>query len=57
MPTYEFLCTRCNKVFELTCSVAEYEKRKKQGIKCESCGSASVTRQLSQFQAQTSKKS
>lgn len=57
MPTYEFLCAGCNKVFELTCSLADYEKQKKQGIKCEACGSRKVTRNISQFQVQTSKKS
>ena len=31
MPTYDFHCTKCNKVFELVCS---YEVRKEQSCKC-----------------------
>jgi hypothetical protein len=33
MPTYEFRCEECKKVFELSCSVTEYERNKKKGIK------------------------
>jgi putative FmdB family regulatory protein len=29
MPTYEFRCEQCKKVFELSCSVTEYERKKK----------------------------
>jgi putative FmdB family regulatory protein len=36
MPTYEFLCEKCKKSFELSCSVTEYERNKKKGIKCAS---------------------
>lgn len=57
MPTYEFLCQGCNQVFEVTCSVSEYERMKKGSIKCEKCGSTKVIRQVSAFQVQTSKKS
>ncbi len=52
MPTYEFLCEKC-----LTCSIAEYERKKKEGIKCSECGSLEVEQQISGFGVQTSKKS
>jgi len=57
MPTYEFLCKKCNKVFDLTSSIREYERRKKRGNKCPKCGSSKVVQQISAFQVQTSKKS
>jgi putative FmdB family regulatory protein len=57
MPTYEFLCKKCKKVFEVSCSVREYERKKKKGIECTKCGSSEVLQQLSGFQVQTSKKS
>jgi len=57
MPTYEFLCEKCKKPFELTCSIAEYERKKKEGIKCSECGSLEVEQQISSFRVQTSKKS
>lgn len=56
MPTYEFLCQKCKKVFELTCSIAEYE-RKKNRVKCSRCGSTRVVMRISPFLVQTSKKS
>jgi len=55
MPTYEFSCQKCHKRFELTCSLAEYERKKQ--IKCPKCHSARVMRQLSSFQVKTTKKS
>ena len=55
MPTYEFFCQKCEKPFERTCSLAEYEREKQ--IKCPRCKSTRVTRQLSSFQVKTSKKS
>lgn len=57
MPTYEFLCKKCKKVFELTCSITEYERKKKKSIKCVKCGSSEVLQRISGFQVQTSKKS
>ncbi len=32
MPTYEFLCKKRNKVFDLTSSISESERKKKGGI-------------------------
>ena len=57
MPTYEFLCKKCNKVFDLTSSISEYEHKKKKGIKCPKCGSSKVDQQISTFHVNTSKKS
>ncbi len=57
MPTYEFQCQKCKKAFELTCSITEYERKKKEGIKCSECGSLEVEQQISGFRIQTSKKS
>ncbi len=57
MPTYEFVCKKCNKVFDLTSSISEYERKKKRGIKCLKCGSSKVVQQISTFYVNTSKKS
>jgi putative FmdB family regulatory protein len=57
MPTYEYLCQKCNKSFELLHSVAEYEEAKKGGLKCPKCGNSKVIRQISSFQVKTSRKS
>ncbi|MBI4488932.1 MAG: zinc ribbon domain-containing protein [Deltaproteobacteria bacterium] len=57
MPNYEFLCQKCAKVFELTFSITEYKRMKKESIKCPDCGSLKVARQISDFQVKTSKKS
>ncbi len=57
MPTYEFRCEQCKKVFELSCSVTEYERNKKKGIKCVKCRSSRVVQQISGFQVNTAKKS
>ena len=57
MPTYEFLCEKCRKVFEEIFSLAEYDRRMKAKKKCPSCGSSRVVRALSTVQVKTSKKS
>jgi putative FmdB family regulatory protein len=57
MPTYEFLCQKCNKIFELTYSISEFERARKGGIKCSKCGSSRVIQQVPVFQVQASKKS
>lgn len=54
MPTYEFKCEKCKKVFTETMTVAEYEKKKK---RCPKCKSTRVKQQISSFQTITSKKS
>jgi putative FmdB family regulatory protein len=57
MPTYEFLCRRCEKPFEISCSFAEYERGIKKKFKCPKCKSSKVVRQISAVEVQTSKKS
>jgi putative FmdB family regulatory protein len=57
MPTYEFLCEKCHKTFDVVWSLAEYDKRIKEKHKCPSCGSTRVVRTLSMVQVKTSKKS
>jgi putative FmdB family regulatory protein len=55
MPTYEYRCKKCNKVFSLKMTISEYEKRK--SVKCAYCKSSSVKRIFSSFSAVTSRKS
>ncbi|MDP2604412.1 MAG: zinc ribbon domain-containing protein [Deltaproteobacteria bacterium] len=57
MPTYEFRCEKCKKVFEEIWSLEEYDKRVKKKRKCPRCASARVVRSLSMVQVKTSKKS
>ncbi len=54
MPTYEFLCEKCNKPFTLSITVSEYEKGK---FRCPKCKSSKVKQQITSFQTVTSKKS
>lgn len=57
MPTYEFRCEKCNKIFEQIWSLAEYDKRIKEKNKCPECGSTRVVKTISVVQVKTSKKS
>lgn len=57
MPIYEFLCEKCKKPFELTCSLTEYERAMKKKFKCPKCKSTKVVRQISAIEVKTSKKS
>lgn len=57
MPTYEFLCEKCRKVFEQIWSLSEYDKRIKEKRKCPSCGSTQVVKTITSVQVRTSKKS
>ena len=54
MPTYEFMCEKCNKLFTLILGISEYEKMK---FRCPKCKSTRVKQQITSFQAVTSKKS
>jgi len=54
MPFYDFLCEKCKKVFTLTMSISEYEKKK---FKCPKCKSMKVKQQIVHFQTKTSRKS
>jgi putative FmdB family regulatory protein len=57
MPTYEFLCAKCHKMFDVVRALAEYDKRIKEKHKCPACGSIRVVKTLSVVQVKTSKKS
>lgn len=57
MPTYEFLCRKCEKPFERAYSLEEYDREMKKKIKCPKCKSTRVLRQISSVQVKTSKKS
>jgi len=58
MPTYEFFCHSCEKPFVRAYSFEQYEHdKKRKKIKCPHCGSARIERQISAFEAKTSKKS
>lgn len=54
MPTYEFICEKCNKPFTLIMKIAEYEKGK---FRCPKCKSTKVKQQITSFQTITSSKS
>jgi len=54
MPTYDFVCEKCKKVFTLTMKISDYEKKK---WSCPKCKSKKVKQQIGSFQTITSKKS
>ena len=54
MPTYEYQCLNCKKVFTLIMSLSQYEKGK---VKCPKCGKGRVKQQITEFIVQTSRKS
>jgi len=54
MPTYEFICEKCNKPFTLIMKISEYEKGK---FRCPKCKSTKVKQQITSFQTITSSKS
>ena len=54
MPTYEYQCLSCKKIFTLIMSISEYEKGK---VKCPKCGKGRVKQQITEFMVQTSRKS
>ena len=57
MPIYSFECQKCRHKFEETVSVAEYEKKQKQGFKCPKCHGKNVEQLVLGCTVQTSKKS
>jgi len=54
MPTYEYRCSKCGKVFERSEYVAEHEKSHP---RCPKCNCKQVQPVLADFFAKTSKKS
>ncbi len=57
MPTYEFRCEKCRKVFAQVWSLADYDRKIKEKQKCPSCRSTRVVKTISMVQVKTSKKS
>jgi putative FmdB family regulatory protein len=55
MPTYEYRCNDCNKIFTAHLTIAEHEKTS--APNCQYCGSKNVSQQLSGVTVITSKKS
>jgi len=54
MPTYEYLCQKCRKIFTVILSMREHEQAK---VTCPQCRGNKVNQQYSTFYAKTSKKS
>ncbi len=58
MPTYEFHCRKCDRVFELEESIGAYEQHLKQhDHHCPKCESDDVDQQLTFFVVETPRKS
>jgi putative FmdB family regulatory protein len=53
MPTYDYRCEKCHKLFSLALSVERHDKKR---IACPKCGSHLVKQQISPFYAVTSHK-
>ena len=54
MPTYDFYCENCDKVFTIIISISDYEKKK---LNCPKCKGKKLKQQITSFQTVTSKKS
>ncbi len=54
MPTYVFLCGKCEEEFTIIMSFREYETAK---VTCPKCNSHEVKQQLTHFMTKTSRKS
>jgi putative FmdB family regulatory protein len=54
VPTYQYRCAKCGKVFEHVEHLAEHETAK---LQCPQCGSREIEHQPTSFVARTSKKS
>ena len=46
MPFYEYFCKKCDKIFTITMSVAEHEKKK---VKCPECKGTNLVPQFRSF--------
>jgi len=54
MPYYEFLCQECQKFFQKSLSLVDYEEGE---VCCPHCGSKNVEQRWSSFSSMTSKQS
>jgi putative FmdB family regulatory protein len=58
MPTYEFHCRACDRIFDLEQSISAYEGHlKNHDLHCPKCESVEVEQQLTLFEVETPKKS
>ena len=54
MPTYEYKCADCKRVFSVTMGISEHDTKK---VECPECKSTNVKWQPAPFFAKTSRKS
>ena len=54
MPTYEYQCEKCSKIFSVRMSMVEHEKER---VACPECKETCVIPRYASFFAKTSKKS
>lgn len=54
MPTYDFICKKCGKRFEITLSYSEYDPAE---VKCTYCGSSDVSRKIGRIRVARSEDS
>jgi putative FmdB family regulatory protein len=54
MPTYDYLCKKCNAPFSVTLSIKDHEEKK---AVCPKCGEKEIEQQVSYFMTKTSRKS
>jgi putative FmdB family regulatory protein len=58
MPTYEFHCQTCDRIFELQQSLSAYQEHiQKHDLHCPACQSEKVEQQVTVFEVETSQKS
>jgi putative FmdB family regulatory protein len=55
MPSYEYNCNKCKKVFTVYLTIKEVDGNPQ--IRCEHCKSTNVVKKVTSFFAKTSKKS
>jgi putative FmdB family regulatory protein len=54
MPTYDFICNKCNQRFDIFLTYSEYGKK---AVKCAHCGSKSVRRRMTRVRIAKSEES
>jgi putative FmdB family regulatory protein len=54
MPTYDYLCKKCNESFSVMLSVKDHDERK---VQCPKCEGKDIEQQITHFMTKTSRKS
>jgi putative FmdB family regulatory protein len=54
MPTYDYRCVKCNKVFSTILSIKDHDANK---AKCPKCGGKKLEQRITSFMVKTSRKS